>query len=250
MPLLGVNIDHVATVRQARRGLLPDPVEAALIAERSGCDSIVCHLREDRRHMQEDDLARLTAGVRTRLNLEMSVAPEIVALALRCRPQQATLVPERREELTTEGGLDLRRHGARVGEVVRALTAAGIEVSVFIDPTAESVELAQGLGVGLVELHTGRFAGAAAPAATEAGLEELRAAAERAHACQLRVNAGHGLDYANVARVARLPYLEELNIGFAIIARALLVGMDVAVRDMALLVHTTMGAQNSSRLRS
>lgn len=237
MPRLGVNIDHVATVRQARRGQLPDPIEAARIAERFGCDSIVCHLREDRRHIQDADLVRLKACVTTRLNLEMSVAPEIVAQAVAVKPHQVTLVPERRVELTTEGGLDLLRHGARVRDVAAACRSAGIELSVFIDPQERQIQEAQVLGVGIVELHTGRYAEAAPGAARERVLEELRQAVEVARAAGLRVNAGHGLDYSNVEAVARLPHIEELNIGFAIIARAVIVGLGEAVREMAALVH-------------
>src|SRR3989338_435499 len=202
MPQLGVNIDHVATVRQARRGTLPDPVEAAVIAEQAGCDSIVCHLREDRRHIQDGDLRRLKETVRAPLNLEMSVAEDVVAQAVAVRSRQGTLVPERRAELTTEGGLDLLRHGDRVAEVTRTLSAAGIAVSVFVDPDRAQLTRAKELGVPIVELHTGRYA--------EAGgsrelLDELRAAAEYAHALGLRVNAGHGLEYANVAAGAGGP---------------------------------------------
>lgn len=248
MPQLGVNIDHVATVRQARRGALPDPVEAAVIAEQAGADSIVCHLREDRRHIQDDDLRRLKETVRTRLNLEMSVASEIVDIARRLQPQQATLVPERRAELTTEGGLDLLRHGARVSEVAHTLSAAGIEVSVFVDPDRAQLTRAKELGVAMVELHAGRYAEAHEPQQAQRRLDELRAAAECAHALGLRVNAGHGLDYANVDAAAALPHVEELNIGFAIVARALLVGLEAAVREMASLVHGA-GVADGPRLR-
>ena len=241
MPLLGVNIDHVATLRQARRGEKPDPVEAARMAERAGCDSIVCHLREDRRHIQDADLPRVQRAIRTRLNLEMSVAPAIVRIALRLKPWQVTLVPERRAELTTEGGLDVRRHGRRVAEVARACKAAGIDVSVFIDPSAEQVAAAQTIGVRMVELHTGAYAGAKTALQRRARLHELQRAIAHAHRLGLRVNAGHGLDYDNVARVARLPHLEELNIGFAIMARALVIGLDEAVREMVALVHAEKG---------
>jgi len=236
-PQLGVNIDHVATLRQARRGYLPDPVEAALIAESAGADSIVCHLREDRRHIQDADVRALKTRIRTRLNLEMSLAPEIVEQAIQITPHQATLVPERRAELTTEGGLDLLAHGARVRETLRCLTDAGIAVSVFIDPERAQIAQAQALGVAIVELHTGRYAEATTPAAAQRELRHLETAARYAHELGLRVNAGHGLDYTTTEAVAQLPCIEELNIGFAIIARAVVVGPEQAVREMAQLIH-------------
>jgi pyridoxine 5-phosphate synthase len=237
---LYVNIDHVATVRQARRTVEPDPVEAAALAEANGADGITVHLREDRRHIQDNDVERLAARVRTVLNLELATSAEIVALAVRLRPFQATLVPERREEVTTEGGLDLRAHRDRLGATVRRLAEAGIRVSLFIDPARESVELSHALEVPAVELHTGRYAHAWPKA--DAALAELTAAADRACALGIAVHAGHGLTYANVTPVAAIPEIEELNIGHSIVSRALFVGMGQAVAEMRRLVDAARAA--------
>lgn len=228
---LGVNVDHVATVRQARRGRIPDPVEAARAAEEAGADSIVCHLREDRRHIQDDDVARLRRAVRTRLNLEMSLAPDVVAAALAIRPSQVTLVPERRRELTTEGGLDVAAAPERVRRAVERFRARGIEVSLFIDPDPRQVAAALRAGAPVVELHTGAYAHAAG-SARRRELARLREAARQARRAGLVVAAGHGLDLENVGPVARLPEIEELNIGFSIIARAIFAGLPQAVREM------------------
>lgn len=228
---LGVNVDHVATVRQARRGRIPDPVEAARVAEEAGADSIVCHLREDRRHIQDDDVARLRRAVRTRLNLEMSLAPDVVAAALKIRPAQVTLVPERRRELTTEGGLDVAAACERVRRAVERFQARGIEVSLFIDPDPRQVAAVLRAGAPVVELHTGGYAHAAG-SARRRELARLREAARQARLAGLVVAAGHGLDLENVGPVARLPEIEELNIGFSIIARAIFVGLPQAVREM------------------
>ncbi len=228
---LGVNVDHIATLRQARRGRRPDPVDAALICERSGATSIVCHLREDRRHIQAADVRRLKEAVK-HLNLEMSIAPEVVDAALRIKPAQVTLVPERRQELTTEGGLDVRRLARRLGPLIRAFQGQGIDVSLFIDPVLSQVEAARTLGAGTIELHTGAYANAASPAARVKQLRILQRAARQAIALELAVAAGHGLEYDNVAAVATLPELEELNIGFAIMSRAVFVGLEQAVREM------------------
>lgn len=230
---LGVNIDHVATVRQARRGQLPDPVEAAHICERAGARSIVCHLREDRRHIQDQDVERLRRTVTTRLNLEMSIAAEIVERALAVRPDQVTLVPERRQELTTEGGLDVVRLSKRLRPVIQAFHAREIAVSLFIDPAPAQVEAAREAGAAVIELHTGRYANATAQRARARELALLRRAAAKGRALGLVVAAGHGLDYDNVQPVAAIPEVEELNIGFAIISRALFVGLEAAVREMA-----------------
>ena len=232
MPKLGVNIDHVATLRQARKGKVPDPVWAAKTAEKAGCDSIVCHLREDRRHIQDADLILLRRELRVPLNLEMAAHPEIVRIACRVKPDQATLVPERRRELTTEGGLDLRRSGPQVRAAVRCLQAAGIRVSLFIDPSPEQVRAAADLGAPMVEFHTGPYAHG-----RRGELHRLREAAARAHGCGLLVAAGHGLDYRNVRPVAAIPRMEELNIGFSIVVRAIEVGFSRAVREMAELAH-------------
>ncbi len=232
MVRLGVNIDHVATVRQARGGREPDPVWASALAELGGADGITVHLREDRRHIQDRDVRVLRETVRTRLNLEASVEPAIVAFALEVRPDQVTFVPERREELTTEGGLDVVRHRDRVREAVERCRAAGLEVSLFIDPDREQVEASAGLGVQAVELHTGRYADAPTTDAAARELEALRLAGEAAVASGLALHAGHGLNYQNVRSVARLAGMAELNIGHSIIARALFAGLEQAVRDM------------------
>jgi pyridoxine 5-phosphate synthase len=232
---LYINVDHVATVREARRTDEPDPIEAARLAEAAGADGITAHLREDRRHIQDRDVERLARAVRTVLNLELATAPDIVALACRLRPFQATLVPERREEVTTEGGLDLRQPPGGLRTAIGQLTDAGIRVSLFIDPAAASIQAAAELGVPAVELHTGRYANSWQQSG--AALEELRAAAAFSRNLGLAVHAGHGLTYANVGPVAAISEIEELNIGHSIVSRAVMLGMDAAVRDMARLVR-------------
>ncbi|PIQ81750.1 MAG: pyridoxine 5'-phosphate synthase [Candidatus Omnitrophica bacterium CG11_big_fil_rev_8_21_14_0_20_64_10] len=229
---LGVNVDHVATVRQARLGKVPDPVRLAQEAQRAGCDGIVCHLREDRRHIQTGDLSRFKRGLGIPLNLEMAAVPEIVRIACRIRPAQATLVPERRRELTTEGGLNLKRGNRRLLEAVRRLTRAGIRVSLFIDPAPAAVLAAAALGAPMVELHTGGYAEARTASDRKRHLERLRTAADLAGRLNLAVAAGHGLDTGNVGPVVRIAPVEELNIGFSIVARALTVGMRQAVLEM------------------
>jgi len=236
MPKLGVNIDHVATVRQARRILSPDPVEAARICEEAGCESIVCHLREDRRHIIDNDVVRLRRSVRTRLNLEMSAAEEIVGIACMIKPDQATLVPEKREEVTTEGGLDLVRHGDRIGRAVNTLTGAGIAVSLFIDPVEEMIQLSHRLGVNMIELHTGAYANSSGVPAEKKNLQVLRDACLIAQALGMTVNAGHGLNYENVRPVARISGIEELNIGHAIVSEAIFEGLSRAVKKMKELI--------------
>jgi len=228
---LGVNIDHIATVRQARRGRWPDPVEAARVCEQAGTTSLVCHLREDRRHIQDADVRRLRQTV-TRLNLEMSIARDIVDVALRLKPAQVTLVPERRQELTTEGGLDVVRLSKRLAPIIAAFERRGIEVSLFVDPTLRQLNAARALGVPMVELHTGRYADARSGRAQVRELDALRKAARQGKALGLAIAAGHGLDYDNVAAITRIPEIEELNIGFSIIARALVVGLESAVAEM------------------
>jgi pyridoxine 5-phosphate synthase len=231
VPRLGVNIDHVATLRQARRSVAPDPIAAAVLAELAGADGIVVHLREDRRHVQERDVRALKTFVR-RLNLEMAMDQRAVEVALEIKPDAVCLVPERREEITTEGGLDLTREPDRVVRVTRELTQAGIVVSAFIDPDARQLQAALAAGVPAVELHTGRFCNADGAAARAAALGDLRMAAAAGRELGLVVHAGHGLDYKNVGRVATLPGVEELNIGHSIVARAVLVGFERAVREM------------------
>lgn len=228
---LGVNIDHVATLRQARRGERPDPVEAALAAEKAGADSIVCHLREDRRHVQDRDLAALLRRCGTPLNLEMGLAPEIVRIALRSKPWRVTLVPERRQELTTEGGLDVAGRTAQVREAVSRFHARGIGASLFIDPDPKQVNASIGVGARIVELHTGAYAHAKG-AARKRELAKLAAASRQAHAAGLEVAAGHGLDLDNVGPVAAIPEMQELNIGHSIVANAILTGIGEAVRRM------------------
>ncbi|MFN5316383.1 MAG: pyridoxine 5'-phosphate synthase [Planctomyces sp.] len=236
MALLGVNIDHVATIRQARRASEPDPVQAAVLAELGGADSITIHLREDRRHIQDRDVRILRETVRLRLNLEMAVSDEITRIALQTLPEQATLVPERREEVTTEGGLDVITHAQRISQCAAQLTGAGILVSLFIDPDVEQVRKTVELNIPAVELHTGAWAEARTPAARAAELDRLREAGLYAVSQGLILNMGHGLTYDNVRPVARLHGVHELNIGHSIISRAVLVGLERAVREMKQLV--------------
>ena len=236
MPKLHVNVDHVATLRQARREPFPDPVAWALRAEAAGAEGITCHLRKDRRHVQDDDVRRLRRAIATRLNFELSLEPEIVAIALRSRADAFCLVPENRKEVTTEGGLDVVKERRRLERVVPKLAARGGEVSLFVDPEERQLEAAAEVGAMYVELHTGAYARAKGPR-RRAELARLRAAALRARELGLRVNAGHGLDYENVAAVAALPRVEELNIGFAIGAASLFDGVEEAVSRMAALVR-------------
>lgn len=229
---LGVNVDHVATVRQARLGAMPDPVEAALACQRAGADSIVCHLREDRRHIQDRDIARLLRALRVALNLEMSIAPGVVAVALALKPKQVTLVPERRRELTTEGGLDVVRLHARLRRLVPRFHRRGIEVSLFVDPAEQQLQAAGRVGARIVELHTGCYANARTSARRARELAILRRSAARARALGLAVAAGHGLNYDNVKPIVAISEIEELNIGFSIVSRAVFVGIGQAVREM------------------
>jgi len=232
LPSLGVNIDHVATIRQARRTIEPDPVHAAAIAELAGADGITVHLREDRRHIQDRDVQLLRQSVRSHLNLEMAPTEEMVAIARELRPDYVTLVPERREEVTTEGGLDVAGDLPRMTEAVARLQGAGIPVSWFIDPAPEQIEAAAKTGAELIELHTGAYAEARSEGDRRRELDTLLHGCERAHKLGLRINAGHGLTYWNVYPVAKLPGMEELNIGHSIISRAVLVGLDRAIREM------------------
>jgi pyridoxine 5-phosphate synthase len=246
---LGVNIDHVATLREARyRGLdhgEPDPIEAALICESAGAHGITAHLREDRRHIQDRDIRQLRQVVKSRLNLEMADVPEIVEIALKIKPDIVCIVPERRTEVTTEGGLDAARHWASLAETRRRFQDAGIEVSLFIAPDAEQVEASARVGSQFVELHTGAFAeNFHRKRERAAELARLIAAANQAHDLGLRVNAGHGLNYQNLAAVKQVPHLVELNIGHSIISRAIVVGLATAVREMLLLMDAT-GETNS-----
>jgi pyridoxine 5-phosphate synthase len=229
---LGVNVDHVATLRQARGTRYPDPVAAALLAERAGADSITIHLREDRRHIQERDLDILGRVLETRLNLEMAVTPAMLAIAVDARPTDCCLVPERREELTTEGGLDVIAQPGKIAEACAQLHGHGIRVSLFIDPESGQIDAAHAAGARVVELHTGAYADARDAESGRRELARIRAAAAHAAARGLTVHAGHGLNYHNVQAVAAIEEIVELNIGHAIIARAVLSGLEKAVREM------------------
>ncbi|MBI2193994.1 MAG: pyridoxine 5'-phosphate synthase [Planctomycetes bacterium] len=237
MATLGVNIDHVATVRQARGGSEPDPVAAAVLAELAGADGITVHLREDRRHIQDRDLRLLRQAVQTRLNLEMACSEEILAIALEVKPEQVTLVPERRQEVTTEGGLNVPNEEARVTGIVARLRSSGICVSLFVDPGDEMIRACARTGTDAIELHTGLYARAKSERSGDAPLQALERGARLAHELGLGVNAGHGLNYWNVQPVCRLPHVEELNIGHSIISRAVLVGMERAVQEMKALMR-------------
>jgi pyridoxine 5-phosphate synthase len=230
---LYVNIDHVATLREARKTDEPDPVQAAAAAERAGADGITVHLREDRRHIQDGDVTALAQSVRTVLNLELGANAEIIRFATRIKPYQATLVPEKRREITTEGGLILRRNDRRLSGAIARLTDAGIRVSLFIDPSIGMIRTARALGVPAVELHTGKYANASR---RNAPLRELREAAAYAKSLGLSVHAGHGLTYENVGPVAKIPDIEELNVGHSIVSNAIFWGMEEAVRRMRALV--------------
>jgi pyridoxine 5-phosphate synthase len=225
---LYINIDHIATLRQARRGEEPDPVEAAAVCETAGADGITAHLREDRRHMQDADIEKLRKSVRTYFNLEMACVAEMLELARRLKPEQVTLVPERREEVTTEGGLDITSDPERIRNTIEALSDAGIRVSLFIDPTRAAVEQSKKLGVPAIELHTGSYS----HDPSETTLDALRDSARLAAELGVAVHAGHGLNLRNVAAVAAIPEIEELNIGHSIVSRAVFVGLDRAVREM------------------
>jgi pyridoxine 5-phosphate synthase len=235
---LYINIDHVATVRQARRTDEPDPLEAARLAEAAGADGITVHLREDRRHIQDADVEALAPAVRV-LNLELATSADVLAVACRLRPYQAMIVPERREEITTEGGLDLRRPNPRLRETIRRLDEAGARVSLFIDPDTAALDAAKDLGVPAIELHTGRYAHTWRE--SDAALDELRRAARHAADMGLFVHAGHGLTYRNVVAVAAIPEIEELNIGHSVVSRAVMAGMRTAVAEM---LHLVRGARH------
>ena len=236
---LGVNIDHVATLRQARYATMPesknaepDPILAASICERAGAAGLVAHLRADRRHIQERDVERLRQSIMTKLNLEMGNTEQIIDIALRIVPDEVCLVPEKREEITTEGGLDVIAQRKELVPTIKRLQLAGIRVSLFIDPTLEQVDVATELGVEMVELHTGKLANAFTEKIQKEELEQLRAAAQAASESHLQVNAGHGINYRNIKLIHEIPSLSELNIGHAIISRAMWVGLETAVKEM------------------
>jgi pyridoxine 5-phosphate synthase len=245
---LGVNIDHVATVRQARYATMPDsknaepdPVAVAGICERAGAHGITAHLRADRRHIQDRDLQRLRENIITKLNLEMGNTPEIVDFALRIVPDEVCLVPEKREEVTTEGGLDVVAHHKELSGTVKRLHAAGVRVSLFVDPAREQIDGAVALGADMVELHTGKLANAFTEKIEQQELDRLREAAMRAKNFNLQVNAGHGINYRNIALVHKIPHLVDLNIGHSIVARAIFVGFETAVREMLALMKDYRG---------
>lgn len=238
MVKLGVNIDHIASIRQIRHGLCPQPAIAALLCEKAGADSIVVHLREDRRHINDADVLALRKSVKTRLNLEMSVARDIVEIACRIIPDQATLVPEKRKEITTEGGLNITANLNKLSAALEKLERKNIPVSLFIDPEKKQIEAAAALGVKRIELHTGRYAGAKNAAQQTKFLKQLESAAALAGEKGLRVFAGHGLDYQNAGKITGIKNIEELNIGYSIVCRAALVGLYQAVKEMKDLIKT------------
>ena len=237
MPRLSVNIDHIATIRQARRGSEPDPVAAAVLAELAGADGIIAHLREDRRHIQDRDLRLLRETVQTKLNLEMAATEEMQRIALEVKPEITTLVPEKREELTTEGGLEVASRTDFMKSYISRLQKVGIVVSLFIDPDDNQIAAARKSGADWVEIHTGAYANAKTEEDRRREFEKITEAAKLAGSLGLRVGAGHGLNYVNVRKIARIPEVEELNIGHSIISRAALVGMERAVREMKTLIE-------------
>lgn len=245
---LGVNLDHIATLRQARYATMPDsknaepdPIAAASLCERAGASGIVAHLRADRRHMQDRDLERLRANIMTKLNLEMGNTPEIIDFALRLQPDEVCLVPEARQEITTEGGLDLGRHERELRPTMKRLNAAGIRVSLFVDPVTKQIELARELEADMVELHTGALANAFTEKIEGQELERLQLAAARAAKLGLQVNAGHGINYRNISLIHQIPHLVELNIGHSIVSRAMFVGIEAAVGEMLALMQNYKG---------
>ena len=233
---LCINIDHIATLREARGGVDPDPITAALLCEVAGADGIVCHLREDRRHINDRDLRLLRECIKTKLDLEMAATDEIVRIAVEVLPELATLVPERREELTTEGGLDVRGHKSHLQDVVRELQRHDIEVSLFVDPVREQIEASRDIGADKIEIHTGEYANARSEQEQKERMEVVRSAAQLARKLGLGVNAGHGLDYLNIIPFRLIEEIEEVSIGHAIISHAVFVGLERAVKEMLTLV--------------
>ncbi len=242
--LLGVNIDHVATIRQARGTRYPEPLQAALLCEQSGADSITLHLREDRRHIQDRDVHMLKEVLQTRMNLEMAATSEMVGIACQVKPEDCCLVPEKREELTTEGGLDVLANLDHLKEVCGQLGEAGIRVSLFINAEAEQLEAAAATGAPVVEIHTGHYADAVDPGQRQAELLRIQQAVVTGESLGLQVNAGHGLDYHNVAEIAAVPGIRELNIGHSIVARAIFSGLAEAVREMKQLMRDAVAKRS------
>jgi len=234
---LAVNIDHFATIREARHGSEPEPVLAALLAEQAGAEGVVCHLRGDRRHIKERDLKLLREAVKTKLNLEMAATEEMKKIALAVKPDVVSLVPERKEELTTEGGLDVISNEKHLAPFVQELKKAGIKVSIFVDPDLRQIEVCQKLGVNLIEINTGKYAELRPGEDRKKALDEIKKAAEHGHKLGLEIHAGHGLDYKNVSLIRAIPEITELSIGFSIVARSAMVGIEKAVREMVSLIE-------------
>lgn len=234
---LAINIDHFATLREARRATEPEPVLAALLAEQAGAEGVVCHLRSDRRHIKERDLRILRGAIKTKLNLEMAATDDMLKVALEIKPDVVSLVPERHEELTTEGGLNVAVHRARLVPVIKKLKAAGIRVSIFVDPSLEQIRACAVAGVDLIEINTGKYAEGKPGPVRDKALEDVRRAAKLAASLKLEVHAGHGLDYHNVRPIVDIPEISELSIGFSIVARAAITGIDLAVADMVALLE-------------
>ncbi|MBI5216798.1 MAG: pyridoxine 5'-phosphate synthase [Ignavibacteriae bacterium] len=234
---LAINIDHIATIRNARGGIFPDPVEAAHIAEQAGAEGIVCHLREDRRHIRDNDVFRLRKEITTKLDLEMAATPEIISIAKRVKPELATLVPEKRKELTTEGGLDVLRNSKLLRKAIAQLHDSGIAVSLFVDPVREQIEESKSIGADMIEIHTGEYADATTSSARKKHLDAIKSIAKFARTLDLGVNAGHGLDYTNIKPIASIKEIEEVSIGHAIIAHAVFVGLEPAVKEMIELMN-------------
>ena len=237
MPKLGVNIDHIATLRQARGGIEPDPIESVLVCEKAGCDSIVAHLREDRRHINDRDVIELRKIIDTRFNLEMSINPEIVDIALRIGPDQVTLVPEKRQELTTEGGLSVVKYKKKLARITELFRKKGIDVSVFIGTDKKEIRAAIYIGIGTIEIHTGEYSLAKDKKSADREFKKIKSATEYAISKGLIVNAGHGLNYTNVKRIADIKGINELNIGHSIISRAVFTGLKNAVAEMKRLIN-------------
>ena len=238
MPKLGVNIDHVATLREARGGDEPSPIQAASICESAGCDSIVAHLREDRRHINDKDIRELKKSVKTRFNLEMSINRDIVDIARMLKPHQATLVPERREELTTEGGLTVIKYKKKIKEAIKLLEDSGIEVSIFIDPDKDEISVAKDIGAGIIEIHTGKYSLSKNNKTIEAEYKRIKDSVDYAISLGFIVNLGHGLNYSNVKKIARIKGINELNIGHSIISMAVFTGLYKAVKDMKVSINS------------
>lgn len=234
---LAINVDHFATLREARRATEPEPVLAALLAEQAGAEGVVCHLRSDRRHIKERDLRLLRGAIKTKLNMEMAATDDMLKVALEVKPDVVSLVPERHEELTTEGGLNVVSNRARLVPAIKKLRAAGIRVSIFVDPSLEQIRACAAAGVNLIEINTGRYAEARPGPGRDKALEEVRRAAKLAAGLKLEVHAGHGLDYHNVPPIVDIPEISELSIGFSIVARAAITGIDLAVADMVALLE-------------